>query len=123
MPRRVQGTSDTLVRTRIISTPIHWRARLRLVPKPISCSARSIRKARPTSVLSYLCCRLTRFLILLRQAIPARNAQGLHLRAHSDWTKRWTDGELYKKYGLTASEIAFIEWNGAPDGNQRRLVR
>ncbi len=26
-----------------------------------------------------------------------------------DWTKPWTDGDLYKKYGLTASEIAFIE--------------
>jgi site-specific DNA-methyltransferase (adenine-specific) len=26
-----------------------------------------------------------------------------------DWTRSWTDGDLYKKYGLTASEIAFIE--------------
>ena len=26
-----------------------------------------------------------------------------------DWTKRWTDEELYRKYALTASEIEFIE--------------
>jgi site-specific DNA-methyltransferase (adenine-specific) len=25
------------------------------------------------------------------------------------WTRRWTDADLYKKYGLTADEIAFIE--------------
>ncbi len=26
-----------------------------------------------------------------------------------DWTKQWTDSDLYAKYKLTASEIAFIE--------------
>ena len=26
-----------------------------------------------------------------------------------DWTKPWTDADLYAKYGLTVSEIAFIE--------------
>jgi site-specific DNA-methyltransferase (adenine-specific) len=25
------------------------------------------------------------------------------------WTKRWTDEELYAKYGISKSEIAFIE--------------
>jgi site-specific DNA-methyltransferase (adenine-specific) len=25
------------------------------------------------------------------------------------WTKRWTDEDLYAKYGISASEIAFIE--------------
>jgi len=26
-----------------------------------------------------------------------------------EWTKRWTDAELYAKYGLTDEEVAFIE--------------
>ena len=26
-----------------------------------------------------------------------------------NWTKQWTDADLYAKYGLTKSEIAFIE--------------
>ena len=26
-----------------------------------------------------------------------------------DWTKQWTDSDLYLKYGLSESEIAFIE--------------
>jgi site-specific DNA-methyltransferase (adenine-specific) len=25
------------------------------------------------------------------------------------WTKKWTDVDLYKKYGISKSEIAFIE--------------
>jgi hypothetical protein len=25
------------------------------------------------------------------------------------WTRRWTDADLYSKYGLSASEITFIE--------------
>ena len=27
-----------------------------------------------------------------------------------DFTKPWTDNDLYEKYKLTESEIAFIEW-------------
>jgi site-specific DNA-methyltransferase (adenine-specific) len=26
-----------------------------------------------------------------------------------DWSKKWTDEDLYAKYGITAKEIAFIE--------------
>jgi site-specific DNA-methyltransferase (adenine-specific) len=26
-----------------------------------------------------------------------------------DWSKKWTDADLYAKYGITAKEIAFIE--------------
>jgi site-specific DNA-methyltransferase (adenine-specific) len=26
-----------------------------------------------------------------------------------DWKRRWTDADLYAKYALSASEIAFIE--------------
>jgi site-specific DNA-methyltransferase (adenine-specific) len=26
-----------------------------------------------------------------------------------EWTRRWTDNELYAKYGISAREIAFIE--------------
>ena len=26
-----------------------------------------------------------------------------------DWTRQWTDKDLYAKYALSASEIAFIE--------------
>ena len=26
-----------------------------------------------------------------------------------EWTKQWTDADLYAKYGITAKEITFIE--------------
>ena len=34
----------------------------------------------------------------------------------SRWTEQWTDAELYKKYGLTEDEIAFIESHDPSDG-------
>ena len=61
------------------------------------------------SVLSYLCCRLTRFLILLHKPSQDTTRKVYTFVPTQDWTKVWTDGDLYKKYGLTASEIEFIE--------------
>jgi site-specific DNA-methyltransferase (adenine-specific) len=26
-----------------------------------------------------------------------------------DWSRKWTDADLYARYGITAKEIAFIE--------------
>jgi hypothetical protein len=59
--------------------------------------------------LSYLCCRLTRFLILLHKPSQHVTRKVYTFVPTQDWTRSWTDGDLYKKYGLTASEIAFIE--------------
>lgn len=39
-----------------------------------------------------------------------------------DFSKSWTDEELYKKYKLTEEEIAYIENNIDPMGNQDDLV-
>jgi site-specific DNA-methyltransferase (adenine-specific) len=57
----------------------------------------------------YLKTRFVRF--LLQQIIT-----GQHLSADKfrfvplqDFSKPWTDAELYAKYGLTEDEIAFIE--------------
>lgn len=36
-----------------------------------------------------------------------------------DWSKFWTDEELYEKYGITEDEIAFIESMIRPmEGNE-----
>ena len=35
-----------------------------------------------------------------------------------DWSKPWTDAELYAKYKLTEEEIAYIEDNIDPMGDQ-----
>ena len=58
---------------------------------------------------SYLKCKFTRF--LLRQAISSLNVtrECFQFVPLQDFTKPWTDAELYEKYGLDEKEIAFIE--------------
>ena len=60
-------------------------------------------------MLSYLTCRLTRFLILLHKPSQDTTRKVYTFVPTQKWTKRWTDEDLYAKYGISASEIAFIE--------------
>jgi site-specific DNA-methyltransferase (adenine-specific) len=66
-------------------------------------------KIEAESVLSYLTCRLTRLLILLHKPSQDTTRKVYTFVPTQDWTKQWTDADLYAKYGLTVSEIAFIE--------------
>lgn len=66
-------------------------------------------KSEAESVLSYLTCRLTRMLILLHKPSQDTTRKVYTFVPTQDWTKQWTDVDLYAKYGLTVSEIAFIE--------------
>ena len=65
--------------------------------------------AEPENLLAYLKTKFVRFLVL--QAVSS-----IHISRTSftfvpmqDFSKPWTDEELYEKYGLTEEEIAFIE--------------
>ena len=66
-------------------------------------------KSEAESVLSYLTCRLTRFLILLHKPSQDTTRRVYTFVPNQEWTKKWTDEELYKKYGISANEISFIE--------------
>lgn len=66
-------------------------------------------KEEAESVLSYLTCRLTRFLILLHKPSQDTTRKVYTFVPTQLWTKRWTDEDLYAKYGITQSEIDFIE--------------
>lgn len=66
-------------------------------------------QAEAQSVLSYLCCRLTRFLILLHKPSADTTRKVYTFVPTQTWDRHWTDDELYEKYGLSADEIAFIE--------------
>jgi hypothetical protein len=101
------GNRDTYPH-RIISTPF--------VGEPGSISSETYlcigpfaSKGEAENALSYLCCRLTRFLILLHKPSADTTRKVYTFVPAQKWTRSWTDGDLYKKYGLTASEIAFIE--------------
>ena len=101
------GNKDTYPH-RILSTPFIGE------PESISsetylCIGPLDSKNQADSVLSYLSCRLTRFLILLHKPAQDTTRKVYTFVPTQDWSKRWTDADLYKKYGLTASEIEFIE--------------
>ncbi|MFQ5592207.1 MAG: Eco57I restriction-modification methylase domain-containing protein, partial [Phycisphaerae bacterium] len=66
-------------------------------------------KIEAESVLSYLTCRLTRFMILLHKPSQDTTRKVYTFVPTQEWTKRWTDENLYAKYDITDSEIAFIE--------------
>jgi len=66
-------------------------------------------KGEAESVLSYLACKLTRLLILLHKPSADTTRKVYTFVPTQEWTKQWTDSELYAKYGLTNDEIAFIE--------------
>ena len=101
------GNKDTYPH-RIISTPF--------LGEPSSVSSETYLCIGPfdtrkhaESVLSYLSCRLTRFLILLHKPSQHTTRKVYTFVSTQQWTKRWTDKDLYAKYGLTASEVAFVE--------------
>ena len=61
------------------------------------------------NVMSYISTKFFRFLVLLKKN-SQNAARGVYqLVPQQDFSKPWTDEELYQKYGLTEEEIAFIE--------------
>ncbi|KEO88932.1 hypothetical protein EH31_16010 [Erythrobacter longus] len=61
------------------------------------------------SALSYLSCRLPRLLVLLRKSSQHVTRKVYSFLPSIPWSHRWTDSDLYERYGLTSEEIAFIE--------------
>ncbi len=66
-------------------------------------------RAEADSALSYLTCRLTRLLILLHKPSQHTTRKVYTFVPTQEWTKVWTDEDLYAKYDISDSEIAFIE--------------
>ena len=101
------GNKDTYPH-RIISTPF--------IGKPESISSETYlcigpldSKTEAESALSYLTCRLTRLLILLHKPSQDTTRKVYTFVPTQEWNRKWTDEHLYKKYGITEDEIAFIE--------------
>jgi site-specific DNA-methyltransferase (adenine-specific) len=101
------GNKDTYPH-RIISTPFIGE------PGSISsetylCIGPFASKGEAESALSYLTCRLTRLLILLHKPSQDTTRKVYTFVPTQEWTRRWTDTDLYAKYGISDEEIAFIE--------------
>lgn len=101
------GNKDTYP-NRVISTPF--------IGEPGSISSETYlcigpldTKRQAESALSYLSCRLTRFLIQLHKPSQNTTRKVYTFVPIQKWTRQWTDKDLYAKYDLSASEIRFIE--------------
>jgi site-specific DNA-methyltransferase (adenine-specific) len=61
------------------------------------------------NVISYIETRFFRFLVLLIKNTQNGMKKVYSFVPNQNFTEPWTDQKLYKKYGLTSDEIAFIE--------------
>lgn len=61
------------------------------------------------SVSSYFRTRFVRFLVSLRKITQDTTRESYAWVPQQAWSRTWTDAELYKKYGITAEEQAYIE--------------
>ena len=59
--------------------------------------------------MKYLKCKFTRFLILQSMTSQDLSPERFQFVPLQDFSKKWTDKELYSKYKLTEEEINFIE--------------
>ena len=109
------GNKDTYPH-RIISTPFVGEPGS-ICSETYVCIGPLDSKSQAESVLSYLSCRLTRLLILLHKPTQHTTRKVYAFVPMQKWTKQWTDEDLYVKYDLSASEIAFIKKVVRPMGD------
>ncbi len=68
------------------------------------------------NVVSYLSCKLVRFLVMLHKPSQDATRKVYTFVPTQDFSRPWSDAELYARYGLTEDEIAFVEWMIRPMG-------
>jgi len=61
------------------------------------------------AAMSYIQTRFSRFLVSLRKISQDAMKSVYTWVPQQSWDRTWTDAELYKKYGITAEEQAYIE--------------
>lgn len=103
----VQGTSAA-IETKFLSKPI-------LAEPGTACTETYLvaghfeNEAEAASYAKYLRTRFVRFLVSLRKATQHATRDVYSFVPDLPLDQEWTDAKLYKRYGLTKSEIAFIE--------------
>lgn len=61
------------------------------------------------NLISYIHTKFFRFMVLLKKNTQNSSQDTYSYVPLQDFSKPWTDNELYKKYNLTTDKIAFIE--------------
>lgn len=66
-------------------------------------------KSECQNVISYISTRLFRFIVLQKKPSQHATRKVYEFIPMQDFSEEWNDEKLYKKYGITTEEIAFIE--------------
>jgi len=61
------------------------------------------------NVMSYISTRFFRFMAMLKKVTQSTTRSVYTLVPQQDFSKSWTDDDLYKKYEITEDEISFID--------------
>lgn len=61
------------------------------------------------NVISYINTRFFRYLVSIKKRTQHTSRDVFQFVPLQDWSKPWTDAELYKKYSLSKDEIEYIE--------------
>lgn len=101
------GNKDTYPH-RIISTPFVGEPGS-VCSETYLCMGPFKSRTHAEGALAYLSCKLTRLLVLLHKPSQHVTRKVYTFVPVQDWTRNWTDADLYAKYDISASEIAFIE--------------
>lgn len=101
------GNRDTYPH-RILSTPFIGEPGS-VCSETYLCIGPFVTKAEAENALSYLTCRLTRLLILLHKPSQDTTRKVYTFVPKQDWSRPWSDADLYTRYGITQDEIDFIE--------------
>ena len=89
------------------------------ISEPNSCSSNTyivalppkgeLSKSSAQNLISYITTKFFRFLVAIKTSTQDMPPKAYQFVPIQDFTKPWTDEELYAKYGLTQEEIDFIE--------------
>ena len=71
----------------------------------------NLTKESAMNVISYIESKFFRFMVKILKTTPSATQRVYQLVPLQDFSKSWTDEELYKKYKLTQEEIDYIEEN------------
>ena len=87
---------------------------IRRAPNPSACTQTYLflaasSEAEGDSMESYVRTRLFRFLVWLRKVSQHATRSTYTWVPQQTWDRSWTDADLYRKYGITDDEQAFIE--------------
>lgn len=113
---RVQGTSAA-IETKFLSKPI-------IAEPGTACTESYVvagvfdTEAEAANYAGYLRTRFARFLVSLRKSTQDAPRNVYAFIPDLPMNKEWTDAKLYKRYGLTADEVAFVESQIAEHDNE-----